>query len=127
MSAHENRPTTRDLVEAVREFLETRVMPDLSGHTAFHARVAVNVLAIIERELELGPRLEAEELERLRRILGAKGATAELNRTLCQNIRDGGLDYLDPQLLDHLRKTAVGRLSIDNPKYSAYRRAMGEI
>jgi hypothetical protein len=30
-------------------------MPATSGQVAFHARVAANVLAIVAREIELGP------------------------------------------------------------------------
>ncbi len=48
------RPTASELVEAVREFLTSAVMPSTSGQLAFHARVAANVLAIVGRELELG-------------------------------------------------------------------------
>ena len=44
----------RELVEAVRDFLEQKAMPELKGHTAFHARVAANALAIVARELEQG-------------------------------------------------------------------------
>jgi len=119
-----NRPTAKDLVEAVREFLETRVMPAVQGQTAFHARVAANVLAIVERELELGPGCYAEEHERLKRLLGREGTLHQLNRELCLKIRDGILDYRDADLADHLRRTTMGRMSIDNPRYAAYRRAL---
>jgi 3-methyladenine DNA glycosylase AlkD len=120
----ENRPTAKDLVEAVREFLETRVMPVMQGQTAFHARVAANVLAIVERELELGPVLDADEHERLRRLLEKEGTQAELNRELCLRIREGMMEYEDPALVEHLRRTTMGRLSIDNPRYAAYQRAL---
>jgi aminoglycoside phosphotransferase (APT) family kinase protein len=49
------RPTASELLEAVREFLTGQVMPATSGQLAFHARVAANALAIVSRELELGP------------------------------------------------------------------------
>jgi hypothetical protein len=49
------RPTASELLEAVREFLTGSVMPATTGQLAFHARVAANVLAIVARELELGP------------------------------------------------------------------------
>jgi aminoglycoside phosphotransferase (APT) family kinase protein len=53
--APHGRPTAAELLEAVREFLTGQVMPATSGQLAFHARVAANVLAIVGRELELGP------------------------------------------------------------------------
>ncbi len=49
------RPTASELLDAVSEFLTGDVMPATTGQVAFHARVAANVLAIIARELELGP------------------------------------------------------------------------
>ena len=53
--APHGRPTASELLEAVREFLTDQVMPATSGQLAFHARVAANTLAIVARELELGP------------------------------------------------------------------------
>ena len=50
-----DRPTTTELVGAVREFLERDVMAVTEGRVGFHARVAANVLAMVERELALGP------------------------------------------------------------------------
>jgi len=49
------RPTAAELLEAVREYLTDQVMPATPGQLAFHARVAANALAIVGRELELGP------------------------------------------------------------------------
>ncbi|HUA42619.1 MAG TPA: phosphotransferase family protein [Streptosporangiaceae bacterium] len=53
--APHGRPTAGELLEAVREYLLGSVMPATSGQVAFHARVAANALAIVARELELGP------------------------------------------------------------------------
>ena len=52
--APHGRPTSSELLEAVREFLTGQVMPACTGQLAFHARVAANVLGIVARELELG-------------------------------------------------------------------------
>lgn len=53
--APHGRPTASELLDAVRSYLTDQVMPATSGQVAFHARVAANVLAIVARELELGP------------------------------------------------------------------------
>ena len=119
-----NRPTMKELLEAVREFLEARVMPSLDKTTAFHTRVAVNVLAIVERELEKGPGLDQAEHERLRRILQQEGSLKDLNASLCRQIREGRIDSRNPELIEHLRLTTLGRLSIDNPRYATYQRAI---
>ncbi len=119
-----DRPNLIELVEAVREFLEKKVSPAVDKSTAYHTRVAVNVLKIVERELESGPDLEAQEHDRLCRLLNQEGTLKELTGELCRRLREGDIDYKNPILIDHLRKTAMGRLSIDNPKYSAYRKAL---
>ena len=45
------RPTAREMLDAVRGFLTEDVMPNTTGRLSFHARVAANMLGIIEREL----------------------------------------------------------------------------
>jgi aminoglycoside phosphotransferase (APT) family kinase protein len=49
------RPTARELLEAVREFVTGEVMAADDERLAFHGRVAANVLAIVERELAQAP------------------------------------------------------------------------
>jgi aminoglycoside phosphotransferase (APT) family kinase protein len=44
------RPTARELLAAVREFLTDDVLPQ-PGKLGFHGRVAANVLALVDREL----------------------------------------------------------------------------
>jgi hypothetical protein len=121
----DQRPDARELVEAVREFLEREVQPGLEGSTAFHARVAVNVLAIVERELGEGAALDDAERERLVALLGEEGELAALNERLVARIRAGELTVDDPALVAHLRATILGRLGIDNPRYGSYRRVLG--
>jgi hypothetical protein len=121
-----NRPTRDELLEAVAEFLEKRVMPKLDKHTGFHTRVAVNVLNIVRREMKDGPTLDAEELGRLKELLGREGTLEELNAELCNRIRQGDLDQGHPELMEHLFRTTMGKVSIDQPGYSAYKRALEE-
>jgi aminoglycoside phosphotransferase (APT) family kinase protein len=45
------RPTAREILDAVRRYLTDDVMPATTGRLSFHARVAANMLAIVEREL----------------------------------------------------------------------------
>ena len=49
------RPTARELLDAVRRYLTDDVMPATTGRMSFHARVAANMLAIVERELAQPP------------------------------------------------------------------------
>jgi aminoglycoside phosphotransferase (APT) family kinase protein len=49
------RPTARELIEAVREFLTDEVMASGDRRLAYQARVAGNALAIVARELAQNP------------------------------------------------------------------------
>jgi hypothetical protein len=119
-----NRPDKKELVEAVREFLENKVQTAVEGQISFHTRIAVNMLKIVERELTLGPNLENEERERLHALLDREGTLEELNVVLCEKLKSGEMDYRNDELVEHLRLTALGKLSIDNPDYSAFKRAV---
>jgi len=59
------RPSITELVEAVGEYLDTKVMSTTEGAERFEARVARNVLAMVSRELTLGPAALAAHAERL--------------------------------------------------------------
>jgi hypothetical protein len=86
------QPTGPELLDAVSEFLRSEVIPQLSGRTGFHARVAVNVLQIVRREMTEGPRAEAEEASRLRALLSQAGEAADLAKALCERIAGGGIE-----------------------------------
>jgi hypothetical protein len=119
----QNRPTAAELVGAVATFIEQDVMPALEGGLNFRCRVAANALRIVERELDLAPDLDTAERKRLMDLLGADGPLADLNLDISERIRSGAISIDDPDLLDHLKRTTLGKASIDNPKYSGYRDA----
>lgn len=116
-------PTGPELLQAVADFLRDEVMPQLSGRTAFHARVAANVLDIVSRETRLAGAAEAAEARRLAALLGRDGTAADLNRELCDRIADGRLDPDDPALVAHLWETTLAAVGVDQPSYATYRRA----
>jgi hypothetical protein len=120
----QDAPTAQELIEAVRTFLEEKVMAELKGHSAFHARVAANALAIVERELSQGPAVQAEERTRLIALLGHEGPLEELNAELARKIRSGEMTLETPGLRDHLWRTTLDKVAIDQPKYSGYRAAL---
>lgn len=114
-----DRPTLPELIGAVREFLEGPAMAQLQGHTAYHARVAVNALRIAERELASGAQADEAERRRLMTLLGASESDLEaLNRALCAAIRSSELTVASPGLIDHLLATAIDKVAIDQPGYS---------
>ncbi len=116
MSGH---PSAADLIDSVRAFL-VEVETRLSGREAFHAKVAGNVLALVERELRRQP--EHVEARALARLLGHEAPLAELRAEACTALRDGQLDADTPGLLDALTEATLARLAVDNPKFSTFRR-----
>jgi hypothetical protein len=113
----QDRPNTAELVAAVREFLERDVMAATDGRVQFHTRVAVNVLNVVERELELGPELESAERARAAALLGHDGDAAALERELAAAIRSGALDDRIDEVRSHVRATVHEKLLIANPAY----------
>jgi hypothetical protein len=116
-----DQPSVLELVNAVRDFIEKRAMPELKGHTAFHARVAANALGIVSRELSQGPASLAGEKARLVELLGREGTLDELNRELSRRIREGAMDLETPGLAAHLEQTTRDKVGIDQPNYSGLR------
>lgn len=119
-----DQPSVLELIEAVKNFIESRAMPELEGHTAFHARVAANALGIVARELELGPSAAANEKARLVALLGRDGTLDDLNRVLCAHIREGRVGLDTPGLAEHLEKTSRDKVAIDQPNYSGLNRTL---
>lgn len=135
------RPTAAELISAVRDFLAEEVVADLDGRKRFHAKVAVNVLDTIERELRAGPEADGAERARLIELLGDRGGvevdgddggrsrgtaampdtsvtTHEMARELARRIRSGDVAVDDDRLLDHLRRTAAADVAIANPRWT---------
>ncbi len=119
-----DKPNLAEIVTAVREFIETKAIPELTGHTAFHARVAANALAIAERELASGPAAAAGEIERLKALLGRDGTLDQLNRALAARIASGDITLDTPGLAEHLKRTTIDKVAIDQPSYSGFKSAV---
>jgi Domain of unknown function (DUF6285) len=113
-----DQPSMLELVKAVRGFIETKAMPELKGHTAFHARVAANALGIVVRELEMGPNAAETEKAQLTALLEHDGSLEDLNRELCRHIREGKIDIASESLRQHLELTTLDKVAIDQPNYS---------
>jgi hypothetical protein len=116
----QDRPTAAELLDAVIDFLREEATPSLDRSDpsmAFQMRVAVNALAILEREGRLGPAADAREHERLVRLLGRDGTLEELNRELARQLRAGQRDEQDGALMAHLEATVADKIAIANPKW----------
>jgi hypothetical protein len=111
VTAPHDRPTSVELVEAVREFLERDVMSATEGRVQFHTRVAVNVLGMVQRELELGPEQAAAHRQRL----DALGFADE--GELAAAIRRGDVDDRYDEIKAAVAATVRDKLTVANPKY----------
>jgi hypothetical protein len=98
------RPTAAELVAAVADFLDNDVRNATDGQVSFHARVAANVLRIVEREL-LDDRAAPD-------LLGYPDETA-----LAAAIRAGELDGRAADVLPCLRTLVRHRLAVAHPGY----------
>ncbi|HYD48374.1 MAG TPA: DUF6285 domain-containing protein [Terriglobales bacterium] len=116
-------PSAVELIEAVQGFLEQTALPELEGRAAFHARVAINALAIVARELQHAPAANHAETLRLRHLLSPSAAPGaveslsllDLNRELCRRIRAGEIGLENAELCEHLWQTTLAKRAIDAP------------
>ncbi len=120
-----DQPSVSELVQAVKNFIEETAAPNLTGHAAFHARVASNVLATVLRDLEHRPQAEPAERARLLDLLGGNEnqTIEELNQALSARIKGGQMTTETPGLLAHLKATTVAQVEIDQPRYSGLKTA----
>ena len=106
-----------EILNALIEWNKEKIMPDAKGHALFESRVANNGLGIVQRHAAWGQRYSENSARRLADI-GV--STPEL----CAMLRNGECNIDDPKIWDHLRLTALERLSIDQPKYAGLRVAL---
>jgi hypothetical protein len=120
----QDEPTPTELTKAVADFLRNDIAPEISGHSAFKLRVAINVLDLVTRQLTLEQGSDAAEAKRLARLLGIEGSLIELNRALSDKIAQGDVDLQTPGLAEHLWQTTMDKLAVDQPNYASYRREL---
>lgn len=111
MSAPHDQPDPTTLLEAVREFLATEVEPETEGRLRYHLKVAVSVLGIVERELQLGEEHAGRHRERLVRLgFGS-------DQALAAAIRSGELDGRHEELARELREMVADKLAVARPTH----------
>ena len=122
----QDRPHAAELAEAVREYIETEVLPGIDDpRVRFRALVAANGLAILEREIRSGDELVRREIAALVALLGRSEAIPadpaelrrfadELERELASRIRAG--DAPEGTLAVVLA-TVADKLRVSSPRY----------
>ncbi|HEY0594484.1 phosphotransferase family protein [Sphingopyxis sp.] len=99
-------PTNREMVQAVRDWVEGAIKPASQGHAKFEAVVAMNALGIVLRDLDAGVRAE--------------------DRALSEALLAGTTTLAEPGLLAKLRRDVLEKCAIDSPKYTALGQARAE-
>lgn len=92
-------PTNREIVQAVREWIEGAIKPRAEGHAKFEAVVAMNALGIVMRDLDAGTRAE--------------------DAALAESLMAGTTTLGEPGLLARLRRAVLDKCAVDSPKYAA--------
>ena len=110
--------TISELLGAVKGFLMDSAMPALSGRDQFNARVAANVLGIIDREEQLGPELAALDAAAAQQWLagdpGSGTAPQQLSRALAAREIDADSDFFE-----YLQQRQLLVAAINNPRYAS--------
>lgn len=110
MTAHD-RPTSAELIESVKEWLERDVLPSVSGRLSFHTRVAMNSLDIVLRELDS----QQDDAATHDQVLADLGVASDIE--LSQQIRNGLHDEQLLSLLEKLAPVIENKVRVANPKY----------
>ena len=116
----QDEPDPRAILGAIARLLRDTARQDLPERTRFLMRVAANAADLVSRQLELEPGYDAAALCRLNLLLGSEGTLAEQNARLCAAIEAGEISLETKGLAAHLRATALEKLAVDQPKYSAF-------
>lgn len=117
MPADSPRPTAEDMITAVREYLHTALLPDVPAEHAFHLRIAVNILGMVERELADAGAATTRHHDRLTDLGYSNDAE------LSEAIRSGIVSARQlPDVLHAMRADVQDRLELADPMYvSQYR------
>lgn len=111
MTAPHDRPTAVELLEAVGEWIRRTGITGELPSNPFHARVAANMISIVERELALGERQRVDHEVRLVQL----GVADDVE--LATAIRTGALDDRMDEVRELVWASVRDKLAVANPRY----------
>ncbi len=110
-----DRPTSKELLEAVIDFIDAEIKSDsYPANKKFKFQIVLNVLNVVKREVETGEVINEKFSELGSNLIGENEFTIE---KLSQKIRDKEFDHEDKDLVDFLYNLTEEKIKIDNPKY----------
>ena len=113
------RTANHELATALGEWVSEDILPHASGRDKFQAHVALTGLGMIERAAAYeGKFAEAEDTR-----LKALGLT---RAGLLDMAKAGKVDFAEPEMLKHVRLSALAQLYIDQPRYPGFKAAIAK-
>ena len=110
-----DRPTSRELLEAVIDFIDAEIKSEsYPANKKFKFQIVLNVLNIVKREVETGEEINKKFSELGSKLIGKNEFTIE---KLSQKIRDKEFDHEDKDLVDFLYNLTEEKIKVDNPRY----------
>ena len=115
-----NEPTIQQLFDSLRDYLMKEIMPLCKDNQSLSFRnlVAWNMLGIMSRELNVEDK--SIKLAALyERLLGAKAENLSQSRAeVSKAIREGNLQWDNPELIEAMLKDVEERLVVSNPRFT---------
>ena len=112
-----NSVTSQQLLQAVKGFIAETVTPALSDRNQFNARVAANVIGIVQREEALGPALSALDNAAFSRWIPDGAPDKDIVPQISQAIAKRTIEP-DTAFLDYLKQRQLLLSAINNPRYA---------
>ena len=109
--------TSQELLQAVKGFLAETVTPALNDRDQFNARVAANVIGIVQREQALGPRLSALDHAAFSKWIPDGAPDKDIVPQISQAIAKRTIEP-DTAFLDYLKQRQLLLSAINNPRYA---------
>ena len=109
--------TSQQLLQAVKGFIAETVTPALSDRNQFNARVAANVIGIVQREQSLGPALSALDNAAFSKWINDGAPDQDVVPQISQAIAKRKIKP-DTAFLDYLKQRQLLLSAINNPRYA---------
>lgn len=116
-----DEPTVDELLAAVVTLLRDTLAPQLNAADAFQARVAVNALELVRRELSQGDAAKAAARQRLEAVLERDAPLDELQAELVRRIRDLRFTPATPGLIDALKQHTLAKMAVEQPGHALFK------
>jgi hypothetical protein len=111
-------PAAPELLAAIGRLLDEQVLAAVPAHLQHQVRVAGNLAGIVERELRLGPEIEARERELIAGLLGEE--VADPPAALAERLRDADDPAFEAAAWAVLVEITRGDLAVAKPGHDSW-------